>query len=117
VVRYITGPDGTHHLVCQGEQRFQIMEFMGGWPFLVARVLRIPEPVTQSDEIEARMLNLREQAVEAVQLLPQAPPELLAAVQGTASPGALADLMTTYIDVTPEEKQEILETIDIADPI
>jgi ATP-dependent Lon protease len=114
VARYITGPDGTHHLVCQGEQRFQIVEFLGGWPFLVARVLRIPEPVTQSSEIEARMLNLREQAVEAVSLLPQAPPELLAAVQGAASPGALADLMTTYMDVTPEEKQEILETIDIA---
>ena len=43
VVRYITGPDGTNHLVCQGEQRFQVLEFLGGWPFLVARVLRIPE--------------------------------------------------------------------------
>jgi ATP-dependent Lon protease len=114
VARYITGPDGTHHLVCQGEQRFQIVEFLSGWPFFVARVLRIPETLTQTSEIEARMLNLREQAVEAVSLLPQAPPELLAAVQGTASPGALADLMTTYMDVTPEEKQEILETIDIA---
>jgi ATP-dependent Lon protease len=114
VARYITGPDGTHHLVCQGEQRFQIVEFLSGWPFFVARVLRIPETLTQTSEIEARTLNLREQAVEAVSLLPQAPPELLAAVQGTASPGALADLMTTYMDVTPDEKQEILETIDIA---
>ena len=113
VVRYITGPDGTHHLVSQGEQRFQIVEFLSGWPFFVARVLRIPEPQTESSEIEARMLNLRERALEAVSLLPQAPPELLAAVQGSASPGALADLMTTYMDVTPEEKQEILETIDI----
>ncbi len=114
VARYITAPDGGHHLVCQGEQRFQIVEFLNGWPFLVARVLRIPEPLTQSSEIEARMLHLREQAAEAVQLLPQAPAELLAAVQGAASPGALADLMATYMDVTPEEKQEILETIDLS---
>jgi len=113
VVRYITGSDGTHHLVCQGDQRFQIVEFLGGWPFFVARVVRIPEPVTQSAEIEARMLHLREQAVEAVQLLPQAPPELLAAVQGAPSAGALADLVATYMDVSPEEKQEILETIDL----
>ena len=28
IVRYITAPDGTHHLVCQGEQRFQIVEFL-----------------------------------------------------------------------------------------
>jgi ATP-dependent Lon protease len=114
VARYLTAPDGTHHLVCQGDQRFQIVEFLSGWPFFVARVLRIPEPSMQSSEIEARMLHLREQAVEAVQLLPQAPSELLAAVQGAASPGALADLMATYMDATPEEKQEILETIDLA---
>ena len=114
VVRYITAPDGSHHLVCQGEQRFQIVEFLSGWPFFVARVLRIPEPLTQSSEIEARMMHLKEQASEAVQLLPQAPPELLAAVQGADSPGALADLVATYMDVTPEEKQEILETIDLA---
>jgi ATP-dependent Lon protease len=114
VARYITAPDGGHHLVCQGEQRFQIVEFLNGWPFLVARVLRIPEPLAQTAEIEARMLHLREQAAEAVQLLPQAPAELLAAVQGAASPGALADLMATYMDVTPEEKQEILETIDLS---
>jgi ATP-dependent Lon protease len=114
VARYITAPDGGHHLVCQGEQRFQIVEFLSGWPFMVARVLRIPVPAAQSAEIEARMLHLREQAAEAVQLLPQAPAELLAAVQGAASPGALADLMATYMDVTPEEKQEILETIELS---
>ena len=93
---------------------FQIVEFLNGWPFFVARVLRIPEPQTQSSEIEARMLHLKGAGREAVQLLPQAPPELLAAVQGADSPGALADLVATYMDVTPEEKQEILETIDLA---
>ena len=41
IVRYITAPDGSHHLVCQGEQRFQIVEYLSGWPFLVARVLRV----------------------------------------------------------------------------
>src|SRR5664279_5550616 len=42
-VRYITAPDGSHHLVCQGEERFEILEFLDGWPFLVARVQRIPD--------------------------------------------------------------------------
>jgi ATP-dependent Lon protease len=113
VVRYITAPDGAHHLVCQGDQRFQVTDFLGGWPFFVARVLRIPEPDAWSAEIEARFLNLKAQAAEAVQLLPQAPAELLAAVQAIKSPAALADLMATYMDISPDEKQEILETIDI----
>ncbi len=114
VVRYITAPDGTHHLVCQGEQRFQIVEFLGGWPFLVARVLQIPEPTTRAPEIEARFVNLKAQAVEAIELLPQVPADLLAAIQSIDTPAALADLATAYMDIKPEEKQEILETTDLA---
>jgi ATP-dependent Lon protease len=113
IVRYITAPDGTNHLICQGEQRFQIIEFLNGWPFFVARVLRISEPTTMSDDIEARFVHLKGQAVEAVQLLPQAPPELLAAIQGVETPPALADMVATYMDASTDEKQEILETIDI----
>jgi ATP-dependent Lon protease len=113
IARYITAPDGTHHLICQGEQRFQIIEFLNGWPFFVARVLRISEPTPVSDEIEARFVYLKGQAVEAVQLLPQAPPELLAAIQAVDTPAALADMVATYMDASPEEKQDILETIDI----
>ena len=38
VVRYITGAEGAHHLVVQGQGRFRVLEFLEGWPFLVARV-------------------------------------------------------------------------------
>ncbi|WOJ91456.1 endopeptidase La [Methylocapsa polymorpha] len=113
IIRYVTGADGANHLICQGDQRFQIVEFLSGWPFFVARVLRIPEPDGRSAEIEARFLHLKAQAIEAMQLLPQAPEELLTAIQSVDSPAALADLATAYIDIKPEEKQEILETVDL----
>ena len=114
ILRFITAPDGAHHVVCQGEQRIQVVEYLSGWPFMVARVLRIPEPDTRTPEIEARFVNLKGQAVEAIQLLPQAPAELLAAIQSVEVPAQLADLATAYMDIKPEEKQEILETVDIA---
>jgi len=114
IVRYLTGPDETHHIVCQGVQRVRILDFLPGTPFPAARVLHVPEPTTTSPEIEARFLNLQRQAVEAIQLLPQAPPELLASIQATTSPGALADLATSYMDIKPQEKQEILETVELA---
>jgi ATP-dependent Lon protease len=114
IVRYITAPDGSHHLVCQGEQRFQVVEYLNGWPFFIARVLQIPEPEANSSEVEARFVNLKAQTLEAIQLLPQAPPDLLAAIQSIEGPSALADLAVAYMDVKPEEKQEILETIDIS---
>jgi ATP-dependent Lon protease len=114
VVRYVTAPDGSHHLVVQGDERFQAVEFLDGWPFLVARVQRISEPETRTPDIEARFLNLQRQTVEALELLPQAPPELIVAVQSVREPGALADLAAAYMDLKPAEKQEILETIDVS---
>jgi ATP-dependent Lon protease len=114
IVRYITAPDESHHIVCQGVQRARILDFLPGTPFPVARVLNIPEPTTSSPEIEARFLNLQRQAIEAIQLLPQVPPELVAVFQSTTSPAALADLASSYMDIKPQEKQEILETIDLS---
>jgi ATP-dependent Lon protease len=114
LMRYVTAQDGTHHLACQGEQRFDVIEFLEGWPFLVARVARIPEPESHGPEIEARFLNLKRQAVEALELLPQVPPDLLAGIQSIASPTQLADLAAAYMDLKVDEKQEVLETIDVA---
>ena len=114
IVRYITAADETHHIICQGVQRARVLDFLPGTPFLAARVLQIPEPTSNSPEVEARFLNLQRQAIEAVQLLPQAPPELVNAFQSITSPAALADLATSYMDIKPQEKQEVLETVDLA---
>ena len=114
LLRYVTSPDGMHHAICQGERRFRILEFLDGFPFLVARVERIAEPEAASTEIAARLLNLRNQATEVLQLLPQTPAELMGAVQSIASASALADLIASFMDITPPEKQEVLETIDVA---
>ena len=113
IVRYLTAPDGTHHVVCQGEARFRVVEFLGGHPFMVARVIRIEEANGTTPELQARFIHLKGQAVEALQLMPQVPQEFAASMQAVEVPSALADLTAAYMDLKPEEKQEILETIDV----
>jgi ATP-dependent Lon protease len=113
LLRYVTSPDGSHHVICQGERRFRVLEFLDGYPFFVARVERVPEAEATTTEIDARLLNLRNQALEVLQLLPQTPAELVNAVQGVTTAPALADLIASVMDITPAEKQEILETFDI----
>jgi ATP-dependent Lon protease len=113
ILRYVTSPDGQHHVISQGERRFRILDFLDGYPFLVARIERVAEVEVSSKDIEARMLNLRNQAIEVLQLLPQTPGELVNAVQSASAAGALADLIAGFMDITPAEKQEILETVDI----
>jgi ATP-dependent Lon protease len=113
LLRYVTSPDGTHHAICQGERRFRVLDFVDGYPFLAARVERVPEVESTSKDIAARLLNLRNQAVEVLQLLPQVPGELVNAVQSVTSAPALADLIASFMDISPTEKQEILETVDV----
>jgi ATP-dependent Lon protease len=113
VVRYITGGEGAHHLVVQGQGRFRALEFLPGWPFLVARVAMVEADEAMTPEIEARFLQLKEQAAEAIGLLPNAPDELGAVMQGITSPSILADMVANLLDVKNEQKQELLETFDL----
>src|SRR5690349_5173438 len=113
IVRYVTTPEGGHHVICQGVQRFRITDFVEGFPFLMARGLHLAEPTSDGAEVEARFLVLQRQVGEILELLPRVPPELRQTVEATTSPGTLADLSITYLDATPAEKQDVLETIDL----
>ncbi len=113
VLRYIAASDTEHHLICQGVQRFRIAELVDGFPFLLARGLHVPEPTDTGPEVEARFVNLRQQALEILDLVPQAPAELKATIAGISLPGVLADMSAAYLDAGPAEKQDILETIPL----
>jgi ATP-dependent Lon protease len=115
ILRYVTAPDGSNHIICQGVQRFRVTEFVAGQPYLAAKGLHLPEPQGSGSDIEARFLLLRNQSLEVLSLLPQAPQELRIAIEGVQSPAALADLAAAYMDIPPAEKQEILETVGLVE--
>jgi len=114
ILRYITTPDGANHIVSQGEARFRVREFLPGHAFLVARVERIERAAEAGRETEARLMQLKERAVQALELLPETPQEMVQAVQNYASAGALADMVAGFMDVKPPEKQAVLELLEVA---
>ena len=113
IVRFITAQDGSHHLICQGEERFTVLDYVSREPFLVARIDAYKEATVFDKEVEARGHNLREKALEAVQLLPQAPGELTNAIRSVESISALADMIASFMDLKTADKQEILATFDL----
>lgn len=113
VVRYLAGPDGTHQAVVRGLRRFRVTEFLEGYPFPVARVQYIDEPEGMDAEIEGRCRALKQSALETLQLLPHAPPEMAAGLLGIDDPAQLADVISSLMDSTPQEKQSLLETFDL----
>ncbi|HTV98133.1 MAG TPA: endopeptidase La [Steroidobacteraceae bacterium] len=113
IVRFVTAADGTHHLIAQGEQRFTVLDYVSREPFLVARIEPYKEPAVMDREVEARGLALRERALEASQLLPQAPAELGNAIRAIESIPTLADIVASFMDLKAAEKQEVLATFDL----
>ena len=113
VIRYVTTPDGTHHAIARGLRRFRVLQFLDGWPFPVARVQFIDDPDEVGTEIEGRARALKQRAVEILQLLPQVPEEMVAALQSVDGAAKLADFISGLMDISAEEKQALLETFDL----
>ncbi|MEF8732386.1 MAG: endopeptidase La [Candidatus Accumulibacter meliphilus] len=114
ILRYVTLPDSSHVIVCQGEQRFRVAEYLPGYPFPVARVVRLEEPDDADSEIEARVIRLRERAAEVLNYQPQVSPELLAALHNINPAGALADLVASVSEFKPIDRQRVLEALSLA---
>jgi ATP-dependent Lon protease len=113
VLRYVTTPDGSHHVVARGLRRFRVVEFLAGFPFTVVRVDYVDETARADPEIEGRARVLKERALETLQLLPQVPQEMSVALQGIDDPAMLANVIASVLDIEPEEKQSLLETFDL----
>ena len=113
MLRYLTSPGDTHRAVVRGLRRFRILENLEGYPFPVARVQYVDDDAAVTAEVEGRARALKQSAHETLQLLPQAPPEMAASLEGITDPAQLADVIAGLLDITPEDKQALLETFDL----
>ncbi|MCC7058653.1 MAG: LON peptidase substrate-binding domain-containing protein [Burkholderiaceae bacterium] len=111
VLRYVTTPDGTHHAIARGLRRFRVLQFLDGYPFTLARVQYIDDPEQLEPEIAGRARALKQRALETLELLPQVPAEMVAALQGTEEGGQLADFIAGVMDIPLEEKQGLRERV------
>jgi len=113
IVRYLQGPDGRHHTICQGTQRFRVLAFTQTEPLLVARVEPIETKEPESRAIEARFVALKQQALEILQIVPGIQEDLAQTLEAVESPSLLADMVATFVEVPAAEKQDVLETFDV----
>ena len=113
LLRYVTSPDGSHHVICQGERRFRVAEFLDGYPVLCRARRADPREREPNTEIDARLLQSAQPGARS--------PATPAADPGRAGQrGAGGHLGTgarrfdrQLHGHRPGEKQEVLETIDI----
>jgi len=100
-------------VIAQGVRRFRVIEYLTGFPFLVARIEEIGIAEVMTPDIEARVRLVKGRAQDVIQLLPNVPAEVAATIEQLDSPSALADFIAGILDAKPAEKQDVLDTIDI----
>ena len=112
ILRMFALPDGQRQIIIQGRQRFEVAEYLSTDPFLIARATLIEEKAPQTKGFDARILNLRQEAVKALTLLPEPMNELRATIERIDNPLWLIDIIASTLDLPVAEKQEILATLD-----
>jgi ATP-dependent Lon protease len=114
VARMLKVPDGSLRILVQGGQRVRIEGWEGEEPYLVARVSELPDVVHEGPELTALMRNVQQTFTRIIEEVPYLPEELQMAVANLEEPSALAHLIAGALRIKPEEKQELLEEVDVA---
>jgi ATP-dependent Lon protease len=114
VARMLKVPDGSLRILVQGGQRVKVEEWLGEEPYLVARVSELPDEVEEGPELTALMRNVQQTFTRIIEEVPYLPEELQMAVANLDDPSALAHLIAGALRIKPEEKQELLEEVDVA---
>lgn len=105
--------DNRAQLLVQGLSRFKILEFLDSKAYLQAKIEMIPESEAKDTETEALMANIVNLFARIAELTPGLPPEIGAMAKSIQDAGTLADMIASTINSTPDEKQKILELIDV----
>jgi ATP-dependent Lon protease len=105
--------DGTVRAIVQGQQRLRLLEFVESEPFILARVELVEEEPATGLEVQALVRSVQGQIESYVQSGAPVPPEAAVAARNITEPGLLADMVAYSPDMSTEQRQELLETIDV----
>ena len=113
VARMMKVPDGTLRILVQGSVRIRILDYVSEEPYLVAKIEEMPDVIEASTELEALTRNVQSTFSQIIEAIPYLPEELQLAVANLDEPSALSHLISGALRISTEEKEELLETVDV----
>ena len=115
VLKLLRMPDGTNSLLVHGMVRVGLEEMVAVEPYWKAAVNPHEDDATESLELEALAYSARQTALQIIELSPNVPEEARLVLETIDKPGALADYLSANLSLGLAQKQELLETFDVAD--
>ncbi|HEX5619581.1 MAG TPA: endopeptidase La [Solirubrobacteraceae bacterium] len=114
VARMLKVPDGSLRILVQGGQRVRIESWEKEKPYLTARVSELPDVVEEGPELTALMRNVQQTFSQIIEDVPYLPEELQMAVANLDDPSALSHLIAGALRIKTEDRQALLEEVDVA---
>lgn len=107
-------PGGTIRVLVEGLARAKVNRFVTYEPYFQVEIEQYSEDFKKNNEIEALMRSLVYQFEQYVKLSKRIPPETVVSVVNLEEPGRLADIIASHLSLRVEDKQGVLEAVDIA---
>ena len=113
ILKMLKYPDGSVRILVQGLKRIEIRDYLQHEPYLRASVAHLQDVVRSASDIDARQAHLVSQFAKFVSQVPYLPDELQGVVMNIKDPGRTADLIGSNLNISVNEKQDLLNTLDV----
>lgn len=113
LVKLVKASKDNFSVVVQGLSRVRLNEYTQSLPYLKARISAVDDVSTNQVEVEALTMSLKKTAREVLRLIPELPPSASELLERVDDAGVLADLIASNVEATVDEKQTVLETVEL----
>ena len=113
LVKLVKASKDNFSVVVQGLSRVRLTEYTQSLPYLKARIGAVDDAATSMVEVEALTMSLKKTAREVLRLIPELPPSAAELLERVDDAGVLADLIASNVEASVDEKQSVLETVEL----
>jgi len=114
IIKMLQMPDGNTTVIIQGKQRFRLKEQVQSEPYIKATIEKFEEIKPKVNaEFKAIMANIKDMAMQIIQLAPNIPSEAAIAIKNIESPSFLINFISSNMNADVATKQQMLEVANL----
>jgi ATP-dependent Lon protease len=113
LLKMLKYPDQSVRILVQGLRRIEIDEYVQNDPFYVCKARTLVDDYETSRDLDAIQAHLVNQFAKFVSMIPYLPDELQLVVMNIKDPGKVTDLIASNLNISIEEKQDLLNTLNV----
>ena len=113
ILKMLKYPDQSVRILVQGLKRIEIQQYTQREPYFRADVRQLQDVIQPSKDLDAIQAHMVNQFAKFVSMIPYLPDELQVVVMNIKDPGKVTDLIASNLNISLEEKQDLLSTLDV----